>query len=283
LSDGEEAGAEGIGTDPLDDDSDDDGFEDGAEVAAGTDPMRPDDHPGHRRPVDAVAAGGGCQAGPGGSGLGGGAWLVVVMVVGLGLRRRFIAGRGRVGLLLALAVLSAGFDAQRFVPAGVESGAVTLVGSPTLPPLQLSMSAIWHSAEEPVRLVDRGDRDETRLAVIEREQGLYLRVGLGVVERLVAEVEVPIVVGRAVGADFADEIAETAMGDVALRGRYALLDRALAPVGVGFDVRVSLPTGDEDALAGRGGVGAVATVFVDRALGHAALVGNVGFAVGERG
>ncbi|MCA9540177.1 MAG: OmpA family protein [Myxococcales bacterium] len=267
-------------TDPLNPDTDGDGADDGVEVRAGTDPTRADDFPGHRRPVDVVATGGGCSTTPGAPAPG---WTLLLAVGLLFVRRR---GLALVAALISLVIASpsiAGLNAQRFAPVGTEGGVVGLLGSPSLPPLQLSLGAFWSLADTPVQLSDRNDRSARRLSVIDAEHMLFLRAQIGLLDRLSAGVELPIVIARTVGDDFASEIDEQAPGDLGVRVRYSLFDRAVDPVGLGFDLRLSLPTGSGEALTGREGVGVDGTIFVDRRLGPAALVANLGFSAGAAG
>ena len=276
-----------FGTDPKDADTDDDGSSDIEEIRVGTDPTRAEDRPGRRRPANAVLIGGGCQTSPSGgtptAPLGlmlalGGLWI-------LSRRRRQSAAVLPALALAAIALMTPthaqaeGFDSLRFKPTGIETGGLTLVGTPTLTPLNFNLSVFWLFADTPVQLASANDRGEILLPVVDRENYLDLKASIGIIDGLVGTLEVPVLVERSVGEDFADDIDTAAFGDLDLRGRYSLFEREREAFGVAGELILTFPTGSEKALTGSGSFSGGFNLIADGTFGPLTPVINVGFRV----
>ncbi|HVV86098.1 MAG TPA: OmpA family protein, partial [Kofleriaceae bacterium] len=252
-------------------DDDGDGISDADEHALGTDPRDPHDFP--------RATGGGCDAGGerGGDG-GGGAWLVPLFL-GLWLERR--RARRAAIAVLALAVIAGagprlaradGFDAEALRPGVVGRDGVDVEGSGTLAPFDSQLGVLFGVEANPIEL---SNGDGMRIAgVIDELSSLHLRGTLGLPAHLEAGVELPILMAR--GTDPMHGVSGNGVGDLVLSVKWSPRSRDHAAFGVALWPELVIPTGDEQALRGDGGLGGGLRLAIDRRFGSVVVVGTAG-------
>lgn len=143
-------------------------------------------------------------------------------------RRRKIALVAAAAVVVLIAPLMSyaqsaeeGYNIHTFQPTGLESGAVTLEGSPTLEPMQLGFGLTYSYADTPVQLVGEDDQSQVLAAVIDSSQLMQLRASLGVVDGLEATLVAPFLVSQSVDPNFSS-VASSGLGDLGLLAKYAL-------------------------------------------------------------
>lgn len=82
---------------------------------------------------------------------------------------------------------------------------------------------------------------------------------------------------RGIGPPISTPVARTALGDLRLLGRYALLDEERAPLSLAAALELRAPTGNRDAFFSDGW-GATPSLLAGRRLGALRLDGSVGYA-----
>jgi outer membrane protein OmpA-like peptidoglycan-associated protein len=160
---------------------------------------------------------------------------------------------------------------------GLDGGGLTLVGSPTLSPLELSMSALWVFNDTPLRLGDRTREEIILLPAVDREHYLDLRVGFGIWEGVAISGQLPVLLSRDVTPDFQSELSPSGFGDLELRARYSPRSRGPGRLGLAAEGLLRVPTGRSRALLGSGGFGGGVNVAVDGQVGAVTPIVNLGY------
>ena len=172
--------------------------------------------------------------------------------------------------LLALVVPAHAGDAEIFAPHGDVYGYTHTQGAATLGNLQLGAGAWVSYANDPVVLVDaagnrvapsgsaNGDAGD---ALVDSRLGLHAQVGMGFSKWASLTVDVPFVLKQA-GWELteldspggAGAVEVTALGDVVVQPKLAVLRREDFPVGMAVAVPIGVPTGPGADLVGAGTV-----------------------------
>ena len=276
-----------VETSPDDADTDGDGFNDGTEIEDGTDPLRSDDFPGHRRPENpVVVGGGGCNTG--GTGTPGGTWpFLFVSLLGLLLLlrpRRFRRLRGPTAaacLALFFAFIprqadAQGLDTLQFRTHGLLHGTPQIDGSPNLAPWDFQVGVGYLYANEPVLLATDDNPDAIRFPVVEAAHVLHLRGAIGILDRLSATVDAPMVASRTVGSNFSG-LSSSSLGDIGIRAKYTFLSRYHSVVGFAVEGILRLPTGHDEDLTGSGGFSGGGNLVVDAEFHRFVPILNLGY------
>ncbi len=269
-------------------DIDQDGWANGKEALCGTDPTDPDSYPSglddcfttpgtdhggpeHEPTYHQGHFGGGCSSSGGRLAL---AALLPGLLLVLFRRRRAASAASIIGLGLVVTPARAqDLDAQRFHPAP-DQGSFIQLEDAWATPQGLGGTLSFNYAQNPlVYHYDDSDRPpEQVLASVSTLDLLpFWRIGPARVG-----LDVPLHL-QASGDGLSGY---HWIGDLALDGKWLLLDRKEQPLGVALHVRGTLPTGNEDSWLGSG----VPTVAgdVDLAWGdHLVLVANLGAGTGN--
>lgn len=256
--------------DPCDADADGDGVADDRERGLGTNPLDDADRP--RAQSGGGCSGTGVPAEPWALGLALGVWLL--------LRRRKRALGACALVLIAAEARGQSVDAQLLRPAPLDRGGAAVESAAVLPAFAFQAAIYGGHAARPVELAGGDGR---RLSgVIDGLSSIDLRLTLGLPERFEVSGLMPVRISSTEEAPAA--IRGAGVGDASLWLKWAPLDRRIDPVGVSVRGELFLPTGDQDQLAGEGGVGGGVTAAVDRDVGPVMLAANIGARIrdGER-
>jgi OmpA-OmpF porin, OOP family len=194
-----------------------------------------------------------------------------------------------VALLLAATATSAddpakrGFDPDPWRPAlGVERG-LGLEMPVATPRGSYRLSAVLDYAEGLLALSSGdeqiGDLIESRLSLHLAAAYSFgaLEVGLGLPIALHQEDNMSLLAERGIGEPLTAPVASSAVGDLRLLGKWAILREPRAPLGLAAALELRAPTGDGDAFYGDGPM-AIPSVAGGKAIGPVRVDGAVGYA-----
>jgi OmpA-OmpF porin, OOP family len=173
---------------------------------------------------------------------------------------------------------------QRFRLAPGPTDYLTLYGTSIPEHLNWHVSAFIDYADDPLQIATL---DERFARTMEHQLHTSLMGSVAFVDVFEVGVLVPVLIAQRagnlqpvlpVGTERTNDISPTALGDVRLSVKYQLLNLRDFPLGLAFITGLSLPTGNDDAFAGDGGVGAEAIVAADYILFKAVRLGtNLGY------
>ncbi|MFT7623579.1 MAG: outer membrane protein OmpA-like peptidoglycan-associated protein, partial [Myxococcota bacterium] len=274
------------GSDPLDADSDDGGVPDGLEIANGTDPnVTTDDFLTAGVTGDTVFS---CSAGqaPPASGGGSAALVLLAGLLLVGVRRRW---RGALVFTTALALLAMPTDvaaqansavgnmnAQNFFPAGGRYRIWSVEASQVAPAWRPYAHALVHGEHQSLQ-VDFGGPETDKL--LDLATHLDLNLGIGLADVIQLELGLPIAVQMRSGdsVQSIEPISDGAgLGDLVLRIRGSLLDNTQGGFGIGLTLGATFPTGDGDRFRGDDGVGILANAIFDYKVSGGLISFNLG-------
>jgi MYXO-CTERM domain-containing protein len=260
-------------------DADDNGIGDACEEVDTEEPV-----------TNAVSAGSGCACSSAGSSSVGASWLLVLAFAALLFSRRLFFRRRRqlavaAAMMVAVVVLSPktgqaqeSINILTFQPTGLESGAITLEGSPAMQPLQYRFGLTYSYSADQVQLVNAEDRSESLGPLVESSQVMHLRVGFGVYENVTATVVAPFLINQGVAPDFGS-VESSGLGDISLLAKYTILDRDEDALGFAVQGNLQMPTGNSGALASNDGVAGGLELLVDRTFGVVTGIVNAGYGI----
>jgi len=243
---------------------------------APTDPTWYEDRPGHRIPPGTQLKGGGgvCAA----TGSARGAWGIVLLC---GLAAGVFAGaRRRRGSLLALVAAVVGLggveanasDVQVLRPVAIGRGGFATQTTDTLWRLDTSANAVYVYLFRPIAV----ESNQQTITVIRNAQIVYLQFGLGLVNGLEADVELPLHIDRTVDKDFRGLLGTTAIGDLRIAFKYQIARRGTDSFGFAVQPFFLVATGSPSKLAGSGNQNFGLSLMVDRQFSFLLLAVNAG-------
>ncbi len=242
---------------------------------APTDPTWYEDRPGHRIPPGTKLKGGGgvCAASDSGQGLGGVLVLLCAAAM-VFLRRR---ARPVVPLLvLGMGVAAAGdasaSDVQVLRPVAIGRGGFATQTTDTLWRLDTSANAVYVYLFRPIVVVS----NQQTITVVRNAQLVYLQFGLGLVNGLEADVELPLHIDRTVDKDFREALGSTAIGDLRIAFKYQVVRRGTDSFGFAIQPFFLVGTGSPSKLAGSGNENFGLSLMVDRQFSFLLLAVNAG-------
>lgn len=265
---------------------------------APTDPTWYEDRPGHRIPPGTRLKGGGgvCAASHSARGLIGILVLLAVGAMGLLRRNRVRARPRRAGAansssrtrppgrrlfwsFVAGAVLGPAVpgpvrasDVQVLRPVAIGRGGFATQTTDTLWRLDTSANAVYVYLFRPIVV----DSNQQTITVVRNAQLVYLQFGLGLVNGLEADVELPLHIDRAVDKDFRQALGSTAIGDLRLAFKYQVVRRGTDSFGFAIQPFFLVGTGSPSKLAGSGNENFGLSLMVDRQFSFLLLAINAG-------
>lgn len=176
----------------------------------------------------------------------------------------------------AFAQEGASFDAQTFRPAAGPHSIFTLDTSGVLGHLDPSGAAVLNYTSRPLMLEQGGEK----VALIDQQLGMHLVAGVGLFDLVELEVGLPVYFINDSELSTSD-IEGGVVGDINITPKVQILSRENSPVGLAAKVDVTAPTGDENALVGKGSVTAAPGVIVDYQLANIVFATNLGVRIME--
>ncbi len=242
---------------------------------APTDPTWYEDRPGHRIPPGTKLKGGGgvCAASDSGRGLWG-VWVLMLAAVGVFLR-------GRVRRALPLAILGLGVaasgevmasDVQVLRPVAIGRGGFATQTTDTLWRLDTSANAVYVYLFRPIVV----ESSQQTITVVRSAQLMYLQFGVGLVNGLEVDVELPLHLDRSVDQDFRDSLGRTALGDLRLAFKYQVVRRGTDSFGFAVQPFFLIGTGSPSRLSGSGNQNFGLSLMVDREFSFLLIAVNAG-------
>ncbi|HMJ13015.1 MAG TPA: OmpA family protein [Polyangiaceae bacterium] len=172
------------------------------------------------------------------------------------------------------------FELNRFQPAPAGDRFFGVQGGDPASSGPLRVMALGNYAYRPLVLY-RDDGDERVGSVVSDQLLLHGAVALGLFERLLLSVDVPIALvtdgdsPEADGLDIASP-SGSSLGDVRLGARVRVLGEAREPLELALGGYVWLPTGDEEKFAGDGKVRGLPALIAAGEVGRFAYAANAG-------
>lgn len=242
---------------------------------APTDPTWYEDRPGHRIPPGTRLRGGGgvCSASPNGTN----PWALAIMMLLVVIVIATLRSRKALSLLLALATSAAISDAlasdvQVLRPVAIGRGGFATQTTDTLWRLDTAANVAYVYLFRPIVVVS----SDQRITVIHSAQIVYLQFGLGLINGLEADIELPLHIDRTVDRDFRESLGKTALGDMRIAFKYQVVRRGTDSFGFAIQPFFLISTGSPSRLAGSGNENFGISLMVDRQFSFLLLAVNAG-------
>lgn len=241
---------------------------------APTDPTWYEDRPGHRIPPGTRLRGGGgvCAASDSARGSGG---LLAVLLAGAAVylvRRRMRRTAPWLALVLAAWGEAQASDVQVLRPVAIGRGGFATQTTDTLWRLDTSANAVFVYLFRPIVVVS----NQQTITVVRDAQLVYLQFGLGLLNGLEVDVELPLHIDRTVDEDFSKTLGSTAIGDLRIAFKYQPVRRMTDSFGFVIQPFFLIGTGSPSKLAGSGNQNFGLSLMVDRQFSFLLLAINAG-------
>ncbi len=242
---------------------------------APTDPTWYEDRPGHRIPPGTKLKGGGgvCSTSRSAKGLHGILVLLgLVAAVFLRRRDRLVVPLVVLGMGLAVAGEALASDVQVLRPVAIGRGGFATQTTDTLWRLDTSANSVYVYLFRPIVV----ESNQQTITVVRNAQLVYLQFGLGLVNGLEADVELPLHIDRTVDKDFRQALGSTAIGDLRIAFKYQVARRGTDSFGFAVQPFFLVGTGSPSKLAGSGNENFGLSLMVDRQFSFLLLAINAG-------